>query len=91
MVVLTSDTEKFSLDGISSDTLDLFVDYLAPMPLAEQSKGILPLKLEQMKAERPQTKHIRIYAILSDFTHSWLKTITTLRLKPFVTGSLFLL
>lgn len=36
MVVLTSDTEKFSLDGISSDTLDLFVDYLAPMPLAEQ-------------------------------------------------------
>jgi phage-related protein len=31
----TSD-EKFTLDGASSDTLGLFVDYLAPMPLAEQ-------------------------------------------------------
>lgn len=31
-----SDTEKFSLDGVSSDTLGLFVDYLAPVPLAEQ-------------------------------------------------------
>ena len=32
----TSDTEKFTLDGVSSDTLGLFVDYLAPMPMAEQ-------------------------------------------------------
>lgn len=31
----TSD-EKFTLDGVSSDTLGLFVDYLAPMSLAEQ-------------------------------------------------------
>lgn len=31
-----SDTEKFSLDGVSSDTLGLFVNYLAPVPLAEQ-------------------------------------------------------
>lgn len=31
-----SDTEKFSLDNVSSDTLGLFVDYLAPVPLAEQ-------------------------------------------------------
>ena len=31
-----SDTEKFSLDGVSSDTLGLFVDFLAPVPLAEQ-------------------------------------------------------
>jgi phage-related protein len=31
-----SDTEKFTLDSVSSDTLGLFVDYLAPVPLAEQ-------------------------------------------------------
>lgn len=31
-----SDTEKFSLDGVSSDTLGLFVDFLPPVPLAEQ-------------------------------------------------------
>lgn len=31
-----SDTEKFSFDGVSSDTLGLFVNYLAPVPLAEQ-------------------------------------------------------
>ena len=31
-----SDTEKFSLDGVSSDTLGLFVDFLAPVPLADQ-------------------------------------------------------
>lgn len=31
-----SDTEKFTLDGISSDTLGLFCDYLPPMPMAEQ-------------------------------------------------------
>lgn len=31
-----SDTEKFTLDGVSSDTLGLFCDYLPPMPLAEQ-------------------------------------------------------
>lgn len=31
-----SDTEKFTLDGVSSDTLGLFVDFLAPVPLAEQ-------------------------------------------------------
>lgn len=28
--------EKFTLDGVSSDTLNLYVDYLAPMPMAEQ-------------------------------------------------------
>ena len=32
----TSDTEKFTLDSISSDTLGLFCDYLPPMPMAEQ-------------------------------------------------------
>lgn len=31
-----SDTEKFSLDGVSSDTLGLFVDFLPPVPLADQ-------------------------------------------------------
>ncbi|WP_303834738.1 hypothetical protein [Ruminococcus flavefaciens] len=31
-----SDTEKFTLDGVSSDSLGLFCDYLPPMPLAEQ-------------------------------------------------------
>jgi phage-related protein len=31
-----SDTEKFTLDSVSSDTLGLFVDFLAPVPLAEQ-------------------------------------------------------
>lgn len=31
-----SDTEKFTLDGISSDSLHLFCDYLPPMPMAEQ-------------------------------------------------------
>ena len=32
----TSDTEKFTLDGVSSDTLGLYCDYLPPMPMAEQ-------------------------------------------------------
>ena len=32
----TSDTEKFTLDGVSSDTLGLFVDFLPPVSLAEQ-------------------------------------------------------
>lgn len=31
-----SDTDKFTLDGISSDTVGVFVDYLPPMSLAEQ-------------------------------------------------------
>ncbi len=31
-----SDTEKFTLDGVSSDTLGLFCDFLPPMPMAEQ-------------------------------------------------------
>lgn len=31
-----SETEKFTLDGVSSDTLGLYCDYLPPMPLAEQ-------------------------------------------------------
>lgn len=31
-----SDTEKFTLDGVSSDTLGLFCDYLQPMNMAEQ-------------------------------------------------------
>lgn len=31
-----SDTEKFTLDSVSSDTLGLFVDFLAPVPLADQ-------------------------------------------------------
>lgn len=28
--------EKFTLDGVSSDTVNIWVDYLPPMPLAEQ-------------------------------------------------------
>jgi phage-related protein len=28
--------EKFALDGVSSDTVNIWVDYLPPMPLAEQ-------------------------------------------------------
>ena len=31
-----NDTEKFTLDGVSSDTLGLFCDYLPPVPMAEQ-------------------------------------------------------
>ena len=31
-----SDTEKFTLDGVSSDSLGLFCDYLPPMPMAQQ-------------------------------------------------------
>lgn len=31
-----SDTEKFTLDGISSDTLGLFCEYLPPMDMADQ-------------------------------------------------------
>lgn len=31
-----SDTEKFTLDGVSSDTLGLYCDFLPPMPMAEQ-------------------------------------------------------
>lgn len=31
-----SDTEKFTLDGVSSDTLGLYCDFLSPMPMAEQ-------------------------------------------------------
>ena len=37
IVDFVSDTEKFTLDGVSSDTLGLYVDYLPPMPMAEQS------------------------------------------------------
>ena len=33
-----SDTEKFTLDGVSSDTLGLFCDYLQPMNMAEQKQ-----------------------------------------------------
>lgn len=32
----TSETDSFELDGVSSDTLGLFVDILPPIPLAEQ-------------------------------------------------------
>ena len=32
----TNDTEKFTLDGVSSDTLGLFCDYLPPIPMTEQ-------------------------------------------------------
>ena len=31
-----SDTEKFTLDGVSSDTLGLYCDFLSPLPMAEQ-------------------------------------------------------
>ena len=31
-----SDTEKFTLDGVSSDTLGLYCDFLPPVPMAEQ-------------------------------------------------------
>lgn len=31
-----SDTEKFTLDGVSSDTLGLYCDFLPPIPMAEQ-------------------------------------------------------
>ncbi|MBP5431066.1 hypothetical protein [Ruminococcus sp.] len=31
-----SDTEKFTLDGVSSDTLGLYCDFLSPMDMAEQ-------------------------------------------------------
>ena len=31
-----SDTEKFTLDGVSSDTLGLYCDYLPPVPMADQ-------------------------------------------------------
>lgn len=35
-VNFTSDTEKFTLDGVSSDTLGIFCDYLPPMNMADQ-------------------------------------------------------
>lgn len=35
-ITFVSDTEKFTLDGVSSDTLGLFCDYLQPMNMAEQ-------------------------------------------------------
>lgn len=31
-----SDTEKFTLDNVSSDTLGIYCDYLPPIPMAEQ-------------------------------------------------------
>lgn len=31
-----NDSDKFALDGVSSDTLGLFVDYLPPVPMPEQ-------------------------------------------------------
>lgn len=36
MINFTSDTDSFTLDGISSDTLGIFVDILPPMSMAEQ-------------------------------------------------------
>lgn len=36
MINFTSDTDSFTLDGVSSDTLGIFVDILPPMPMAEQ-------------------------------------------------------
>lgn len=36
MINFTSNTDSFTLDGVSSDTLGVFVDTLPPMPMAEQ-------------------------------------------------------
>ena len=67
----TSDTEKFTLDGVSSDTLGLFVDYLAPMPMAEQKYTDFNVGEDEQKTTPDDvfnniTYQIRFYTFLSE-------------------------
>lgn len=66
----TSD-EKFTLDGVSSDTLGLFVDYLAPMPMAEQKYTDFNVGEDEQKTIPDDvfnniTYQIRFYTFLSE-------------------------
>ena len=66
-----NDTEKFTLDGVSSDTLGLFVDYLPPMPMAEQLYTTNNLGQDEMLTTPDKVFNdikyvIRFYTFLAD-------------------------
>ena len=67
----TSDTEKFTLDGVSSDTLGLFVDYLPPVSLAEQKYTDFNVGEDEQKTTPDDvfnniTYQIHFYTFLSE-------------------------
>lgn len=69
-ITFTSD-ENFSLDGVSSDTLGLFVDFLAPMPLAEQKYTTFNTGEDEQITTPDETfsdisYQIRFYTILNE-------------------------
>ena len=71
IVDFTSDTEKFALDGTSSDSLGLFCDYLPPMPLAEQKYTDFNVGEDEQKTTPDDvynniTYKIRFYTFLPD-------------------------
>lgn len=66
----TSD-EKFTLDGVSSDTLGLFVDFLPPIPLAEQKNTDFNVGEDEQKTTPDDvfnnvTYQIRFYTFLNE-------------------------
>lgn len=67
----TSDTEKFSLDGTSSDSLGIYVDYLPPMPMAEQKYTDFNVGEDEIKTTPDDvfnniTYQIRFYTFLPE-------------------------
>ena len=66
-----SDSEKFSLDGTSSDTLGIYVDYLPPMPMAEQKYTDFNVGEDEQKTTPDDvfnniTYQIRFYTFLPE-------------------------
>ena len=66
-----SDTEKFTLDGVSSDSLGLYCDFLPPLPLAEQLYTTYNLGQDEMLTTPDKVfsdiKYvIRFYTFLAD-------------------------
>ena len=66
-----SDTEKFTLDGTSSDTLGLYCDFLPPIPPAEQLYTTFNTGADEMGTTEDDvfndiTYQIRFYTFLAD-------------------------
>lgn len=66
-----NDTEKFTLDGESSDEYGLFCDYLPPMPLAEQQYTTSNVGSDEMLTTPDEVfsdikYQIRFYTFLTD-------------------------
>lgn len=94
MVIIdfTSDTEKFTLDGVSSDTYNLFCDYLPPMPMAEQRYSTYNLGEDEQLTTPDETFAdivyvIRFYTLPDNFNDSAIKAFcfgkSTLTLSRF--------